>query len=315
MGAAAATKTLGIDGTRLTLDGAPFPFTGLSFFNAIYNPTFNRTPEERRRWLRRFRDNGVNALRIWCQWDFTEPRVFIDVAPERTMFTPAGDIRDEPFRTLVEISMAADGLGMAIELTLFSHEKQPNLPVAVQERAARALTARLLPYRNILLQIWNEDSTEVLRLYDAIKAVDPPRLVTNSPGFANNLGDEAQNRRLDLLTPHTLRRSGPEGPFWEVAPRQIAALLARYGKPVIDDEPARSGPVQFGGLAGGTRPEQHIAAIRGVRAAGGYPIYHHDMFQYGYASPLTPPSGIPEPDFSPVHRAVFDYLRESKAWA
>jgi hypothetical protein len=306
---------VGIDGTRLTLDGQPFPFTGLSFFNAIYNPNFNRTPQERLRWLQTFRDNGVNALRIWCQWDFPPPRVFIDVTPERTMFTPAGDIRDEPFQTLTAIIEAADSLGMVLEVTLFSHEKQPNLPASVLERAARELTGRLLPYRNVILQIWNEDSTEVLRLYDAIKAIDPPRLVTNSPGFSNNLGDEEQNRRLDLLTPHTLRRSGPEGPFWEVAPRQIASLIEQFGKPVIDDEPARSGPVQFGGLEGGTTPEQHIEAIQGTRAVGGYPIYHHDMFQYGYDSPLTPPNGIPEPDFSPFHRRVFDYLRESKEWA
>lgn len=308
--ATTSTKVLGIDGTRLTLDGKPFPWTGLSFFNAIYNPTFNRSAEERDRWLRVFRANGVNALRIWCQWDFAPPRVFVDVAPECSAYTDSGEVREGPLRTLQNIVAAADRLGMVVELTLFSHEKRPNLPVAAQERGARLLTERLVPYRNLLLQIWNEDSSAWRRLFAAIKEADPRRLVTSSPGVSNVLGDDEQNRTLDLLTPHTIRRS-VDAPFWEAAPRQIASLIERYRKPVIDDEPARSGPVQFGGIEGGTRPEWHVEEIKRVRAVGGYPTYHHDMFQYGYGAPTTPPSGIPDPDFSPFHRKVFDYLRET----
>ena len=48
------TRALEIEGTRLLLDGQPFSFQGLSFFNAIYNPTFNRSADERMRWLRTF---------------------------------------------------------------------------------------------------------------------------------------------------------------------------------------------------------------------------------------------------------------------
>jgi len=308
----ATTRVLEVDGTRLLLEGKPFYFQGLSFFNAIYNPTFNRSAEERLRWLGAYRDNGVNALRMWCQWDFSPPRTFVDVAPHHTMYSAEGDIRDHHLRTLAEIIEAADSLGMVIEVTLFSHEKQPNLPVAVQERAARSMARRLLPYRNLMLQIWNEDSTEVIRYYETIKGLDPERIVTNSPGFAGDLGDDAQNRLLDLLTPHSARL-GVER-FWELAPQQIASLLAQYDKPVIDDEPARTGTVQFGGIEGGTQPEQHVEQIRRVREAGGYHTYHHDMFQNGYGHPATPPSGLPDPDFSPFHRQVFDFLRHNNRW-
>ncbi len=41
-GSPPATRVLTIAGTRLLLDDQPFPFQGLSFFNALYNPTFNR---------------------------------------------------------------------------------------------------------------------------------------------------------------------------------------------------------------------------------------------------------------------------------
>jgi hypothetical protein len=312
MSATYSTRVLAIDGSRLLLDGQPFYFQGLSFFNAIYNPTFNRSEEERRRWLATFQANGVNALRVWCQWDFTAPRIFVDVAPERSMYNAEGEVQVAPLSTLTRIIEMMDSLGMVIEVTLFSHEKQPNLPVEAQERAARGMAERLRPYRNLILQIWNEDSTEVLRFFEAIKAVDPERIVTNSPGFAGELGDEAQNRALDLLTPHTARTGVDR--FWEVAPQQIATLLERYGKPVIDDEPARNGTIQFGGIPGGTQPGQHIEQIRQVRALGGYHIYHHDMFQYGYGHPAIPPSGLPDPDFSPFHRQVLDYLRENPTW-
>jgi hypothetical protein len=150
----------------------------------------------------------------------------------------------------------------------------------------------------------------VLRLVEIVKSVDTARVVTNSPGFAGDLGDDAQNRALDVLTPHTVR--GKAEHFWEIAPLEMASLLERYGRPVIDDEPARNGLVRFGGIEGGTQPEQHIAQIRQVRALGAYHTYHHDMFQNGYGHPATPPNGIPEPDFSPFHRQVFEYLRDHR---
>jgi hypothetical protein len=312
MGETHLTRVLEIEGTRLLLDGKPFPFQGVSFFNAIYNPTFNQHVAERLKWLQKFRENGINALRVWCQWDFEPPFTFVDLSPDHTMYTAEGDVRDDHFQTLVYIIEAADSLDMVVEVTLFSQEKRPNLPIQVQERGARSMAQRLLPYRNVILQIWNEKAVEVPRYYAAIKAIDPERIVTNSPGGSSVLGDEEHNRLLDLLTPHTVRRGVDN--FWEVAPRQIASLMEQYEKPVIDDEPARTGTVKFGGIEGGTRPEQHIEQVRRVRASGAYHTYHHDMFQTGYGSPAIPPAGIPDPDFSPFHRQVFDFLRENQQW-
>jgi hypothetical protein len=306
------TRTLAVDGTRLCLEGEPFHYQGLSFFNALYNPALNAGDESRRRWLETFSENGINALRVWCQWDFAPPRCFVDVARANTMYTEAGEVREGPFQVLVTLLEALDSLAMVAEVTLFSHEKQPNLPAPALEQATRRMAGWLRPYRNLILQLWNEDSTEVLRLVEAAKAVDPTRLVTNSPGFAGNLGDDAQNRALDLLTPHTAR-AGAER-FWEVAPGQIAHLLEAYRKPVIDDEPARTGLLEHGGIPGGTQPGQHVEQIRRVRAVGGYHTYHHDMFQNGYGHPATPPSGLPEPNHSVFHRQVFDFLRQHREW-
>ncbi len=88
-------------------------------------------------------------------------------------------------------------------------------------------------------------------------------------------------------------------------------LLAKHRKPVVDDELARCGTpetVRFGGPKEKTHPVNHILQIYRIRQIGAYPTYHHDMFQTGYGTPAVPPSGIPDPEFSPYHRQVFEFL-------
>ena len=43
----AIASELAVSGTRFQLDGQPFPYTGVSFFNAIYNTNFNASSEVR----------------------------------------------------------------------------------------------------------------------------------------------------------------------------------------------------------------------------------------------------------------------------
>jgi len=322
MTAARRTKLLGIDGTRLTLDGKPFFLQGLAFFNALYNPNFNRSAGDRLQWLRKFKANGINCLRLWCEWNFPAKwSIFVDVAPEHTMFAGDGSIRAESFQNLAALLQAADSLNMVVEVSMFTFKEKEEymLPIPVLERGSRELTERLLPYGNLILQIWSEHNLEWKRLFEIIKGADPDRIVTSAPGFImgkthpfEHLGDEETNTTLDVLTPHTVRTEA--FPFWYLAPAQVKYLLDTYKKPVIDDSPARHGTILYGGIPGGTQPEQHIEHIRQDRAFGGYHNYQHGMMQLGYGNELTPPSGIPDPDFSPFHRKVFDYLRDHPTW-
>src|SRR3954464_7805484 len=91
-------RSLSISGTRFLLDGKPFPYTGVSFFNAVYNPAFNASSAERKRWLGKFRDYGVNVLRVWAQWD--SRRGFADAVPGATLYEPDGRLREAHLRTL-----------------------------------------------------------------------------------------------------------------------------------------------------------------------------------------------------------------------
>jgi hypothetical protein len=301
---------ISVSGTKFLLDGKPFPYTGMSFFNANYNPRFNASSEARAAWLKKFQKYGINVLRIWCQWD--SARGFVDASPANTMYEADGSLRATHLATLKAILADADKLGVCVEVVLFSHESfRENLRVGepADERAVAALTRELMPLRNAMFQIWNEHTdARVLPLVKAVKSLDPKRLVTNSPGFAGVLGSDEENTALDYLTPHTSRQE--KGRHWEVAPQQLEGLLKKFRKPVVDDEPARTGTAQFGGPRGATSPYDHIVQILNVWRVGAHPTYHHDMFQTGYGTPACPPSGIPDPEFSAYHRQVFEFLAQ-----
>ncbi|AQG77976.1 hypothetical protein [Spirosoma montaniterrae] len=298
---------LTIQGTNFYRDGRPFPFTGVSFFNAIYNPTFNKSSADRKQWLAKFQKYGINVLRIWCQWD--NKSKFVDSDLTTTLYRPDGSLQPQHLATLKAILTDADQMGMVVELALFSQESYYSnirLDSLAANRAVSTVTRELLPHRNLTIQIWNELSERVIDHYKTVKAIDPSRLVTNSPGISGILGDRKQNETLDYLSPHTSRQYS--GRHWEVAPTEITYLLKRYKKPVVDDEPARNGTPAHGGPKNGSDPHDHILQIGAVWQAGGYVIYHHDMFQTGYGSSAVPPSGIPDPEFNPYHRTVFSFL-------
>lgn len=313
LAARAQSPDLTIQGTAFYRDGKPFPFTGVSFFNAIYNPTFNRSSADRRAWMQKFQRYGINVLRIWAQWD--NGRKFVDSTPETTLYFPDGRLRPQHLAQLKAIATDAEALGMVLELALFSQESYYSdirLGKDEADRAVATVTRELLPHRNVVFQVWNELSERVLDHVKTIRANDPRRLVTNSPGVSSILGDRAQNEALDFLTPHTSRQYS--GKHWEVAAAEIEYLMKRYQKPVVDDEPARNGTAQFGGPKNPTSPFDHIVQMVLVWQKGGYVVYHHDMFQTGYGTPAIPPSGIPDPEFNPYHRAVFEFMAQRERY-
>jgi hypothetical protein len=312
---------LTIVNTSFQWKGKPFPWTGISFFNAIYNPSFNKSSADRVQWMQKFQRYGINVLRIWGQWD--TKRGYVDTCETCTLYFPDGRLREPHMAQLKAILADADKQGMVVELALFALESWGDnirLSPEASDKAVAALTKELLPYRNLTLQIWNEFNERVPESVKIIKAIDPKRLVSNSPSvrfvptITSSFGEDAHNRILDYLTPHTLRQGGEGRRHWEVAPMEIAYLLKRYRKPVVDDEPARNGTPDFGGPKVPTNPYDHILQIYQVWQMGGYILYHHDMFQTGYGTPAVPPSGIPDPEFNPYHKAVLDFIAKRERY-
>src|SRR5690349_597853 len=108
---------LSVSGTRFLLDGKPFPYTGVSFFNAVYNTNFNASTEARVLWLKKFQRYGINVLRVWAQWD--SKLGFIDTSPASTLYESDGTLRPGSLNTLKVILGDADQLGICVELVLF----------------------------------------------------------------------------------------------------------------------------------------------------------------------------------------------------
>jgi len=309
---AQSSNTLKINGTRFELDGKPFEFTGVSFFNALYNLEFNRSSEVRRAWIRKFNETGINVLRIWCQWD--NARGFVDAGKDKTLYNHDGTIKPMPLANLISLVKDADAENTVILLVFFSQESwRENIRLSdeASDKAVKELAKVLKPYRNLVFQIWNEFDNRTLDYLKIIKSIDPERIVTNSPGYAGDLGSLEENRLLDYLSPHTTR---DENRHWEVAGKEIEYLIKKHNKPVVDDEPARKGTPQFGGPQNPVLATDHIIHIYNVWKAGGYIVYHHDMFQIGTDRESVPLNGIPASGFSEYHDQVFDFLKSKERY-
>ena len=301
---AQSSPVIGIKGTDFTLDGKPFSFIGVSFFNALYNDSFNVCEVEQVKWLRKFKSYGISVLRIWGEWNNTLG--FVDAADSCILYNRDGSLKPlylERLKTLLKNTAAEN---MVVEIALFASESQnKKLSDAAADNAVKNLTNALKPYRNILFQVWNELDYRTLDYFKIIKQHDPARLVSNSPGGGSTLGNDRENAILDYLSPHTSRH----GRHWEKAGQEVRGLIEKFKKPVVDDEPARNGTAKFGGPTDGSNPFDQILHIYNIWKAGGHPIYHHDMFQTGKGSPAVPPSGIPDPEHNPYHKAVFEFLK------
>lgn len=302
------SPVIGIQGTDFTLNNEPFNFTGISFFNALYNPTFNSNTQTQLLWLKKMKDYGITVVRIWGEWN--NDLEFIDTCDACTLYNHNGSLNPIYLDRLKELLKASASLNMVIEYVLFSSEsKNKKLSDDAANRAVFNITKELKSYRNTVFQIWNEYDYRVKDYYYIIKQNDPERLVTNSPGGGGTLGDDDHNELLDFLTPHTSRHNK----FWEIAGNEISDLIKKFNKPVVDDEPARSGTAEtewLGGPKERTTPFDHILQIYNVWRSGGYYTYHHDMFQTGYGTAPIPCHGIPDPEFNSYHRTVFEFIRE-----
>lgn len=303
------SPVIGIKDTRFTLDGKPFEFFGVSFFNALYNPAFNESENDQLRWLQKFTNTGITVLRIWAEWNSTMG--FVDAADSCILYNRDGSLKPLYLTRLKNLLRTTASLDMVVEIALFSAEsKDIKLSDAAADKAVENITKALKPYRNIMFQIWNELDYRTLDYFKIIKTYDPARLVSNSPGGGGTLGNDRENAVLDYLSPHTSRH----GRHWEEASEEIKGLITKFKKPVVDDEPARNGTRKFGGPKDGSYPFDHILHIYNIWKVGGHPIYHHDMFQTGKGSAAVPPSGIPDPDFSEYHKAVFEFIRLHKRY-
>jgi hypothetical protein len=236
--------TITIAGTAFHVDGRQEFLLGVSLFDSLGStPPRDLDLDTLRQW-------GVRIVRVWAHWH--EPIYQADGA-----LTAQGRSR------LLALTERMRARGQILELALLRPGQLPGQGVAIfasaeaRVRAVQAITTALRDYRNVIFDLYNEHDhpggpiphadSRVLR--DAVKAIDPARLVTISstgghlisaasqigPGEERNLREEAGTGAgevaVDIVAPHF-----PRSDDWAAATgTRVTALkgvLAKIGRPL-----------------------------------------------------------------------------------
>lgn len=297
--------TLGVEGSRMTIDGKPTFMLGFSYYGAL------GAPEE---FVRRDLDDaqryGFNWLRVWVTWE--------SFGRDVSAVDAAGRPRQLYMDKLKRLVAECDRRGLVVDLTLTRGNSPADAPTAgrlpnleAHRRAVQTLLTELKPWRNWYLDLANErdvrDSRhvpvqEVKALRSLVRELDRARLATAS--FGGHDLDEKDLRgalltaELDIVAPHRPRNPASPGQT-EAATRRSLELMRKLGRaaPVLYQEPFRRGYTSWQPRAG-----DFLADLRGAVAAGAAGWCFHNGAQRGA------PDEQPRRCFDLSARRLFDQL-------
>jgi len=214
----ARAVTLGVDGSKLTIDGEPTFLLGFSYYGAL-----GASEEFIEQDLDDMRKLGFNWFRVWATWTGYENDV--------SAVTVTGEPR-EPFLTRLKwVVAAADDRGMVVDVTLSRGESLPDQ--AGHLTAVATLAEALKPYRNLYIDLANERNVgdaryvsyeELGELSARIREIDPDRLITASHA-GGEMGEEDVPKYLDIAKVDFL---SPHRPRTGESPRQTEAKTRRF---------------------------------------------------------------------------------------
>lgn len=270
-------SVLGVRDTQFVIDGQPRFLLGVSLFDALgQTPPRDTDLDQIAAW-------GITIVRVWSHWS-------------RPIYGPDGFLTSDGRARLLALAERLAARGLVLELVLLRPGQLPGQPYtafdapAGRVRAVREMTAALRPYRLVLFDLYNEHEhrdgpishADCRALRDAVKAIDPDRLVTVSSGeshvmtwtgdldedgrraIAEEAGTDPSAVHVDLLAVHLPRTAD-----WAAATgsriRTIRQALDRIGRriPIYlnEENRARAGdrfiPV-----------EQYLEAARLAHQAG-----------------------------------------------
>jgi hypothetical protein len=299
---ARARTSLGIEGTRFTLNGRPTFLLGISYYGGLGAPE-----EFIRRDLEDVRRLGFNWLRVWATWGAFEHEVSAVDATGRAR---------EPYLAKLQWLLAeCDRRGLVVDVTLARGKAGGLLPdFAAHQRAVETLVTALKAHRNWYLDLANERDVrddryvsieEIKALRDLARRLDPGRLVTASFG-GHDLDEayigEALGAGLDFVCPHRPRESGSPGQT-EAKTRDCLAAMRKLGRevPVQYQEQFRRG-------YGGWEPvaADFLTDLRGARKGGAAGWCLHNGQQ------RNAPGNRPARSFDLRGKRLFDQLDEEE---
>ncbi|HIQ22786.1 MAG TPA: hypothetical protein EYH34_16295 [Planctomycetes bacterium] len=268
----ARSAELAVEGSRFTLDGRPTFLLGISYYGALGAP---------RRFILEDLDDieglGFNWIRVWATWSaFGNDVSAVD---------DQGGPREPYLGKLKWLMGECDRRGMVVDVTLTRGEGRLGNPhlgrLAAHVRALQTLAKELRAWRNGYFDMANEHNIrsrrvsskyvpfeEARKLRDALKAVDPNRLVTIS--YVRDAPRDDVRRyvldvRVDFVSPHRPRDARSPQQTRQVT-RQYLAWMDQLGRvvPVHYQEPFRRD------FTKGWQPtaEDFVADLRGAIEGG-----------------------------------------------
>jgi hypothetical protein len=297
--------TLGIDGTRFTLNDSATFLLGISYYGAL-----GASEEFIRRDLDDMKRLGFNWLRVWATWGAFDHDV--------SAVDEQGRPRKASLAKLKWLLAECDRQGLVVDVTLTRGKAGAagHLPdFDSHQRAVETLVMALKGHRNWYLDLANERDvrddryvpiTELKTLRELVRRLDPSLLVTASFGghdlTEDDIREALMNADLDFLSPH--RPRDPDSPV-QTAPRtrQCMEIMKKLGReaPVHYQEPFRRGYESWEPSAA-----DFLADLRGAREGGAAGWCLHNGQQRGA------PGNIPRRSFDLREKRLFDQLDEEE---
>src|SRR5262245_30249461 len=228
--APAGAQTLGVQGDRLTVDGAPKFLVFTSYFGAM---AAAHVPED----LKYLRGKGFDGVRIWPNFPRTGPQ----------LMRSDGSINPDGLARLRFILDRAREQRLVVDVS-FTAEHVSGLDAGRFRDGILAATDALRDYDNLIFDIQNERNVygpfgrplsgeDVASIRAGIKSIHPARVVTasnSSERTAEYSAEFAAQTGLDVNAYHDPRTSQFYIDSWV---NQIVSALKATGRPAYLQEP------------------------------------------------------------------------------
>jgi hypothetical protein len=279
-----SAATLTVDGRRFLLDGRPFDMWGIRVASASQSDALT---DHLIAQLDEYRRHGVNTVSVYVMGSsggYSDP------------FTPDGNALDSAhIARLTRIVRECDRRGMVVVAGIFYQRANPPSlrDWDAAKRAVRTVAAALKPYRNVILNMANEQNSgnygelpwervrniqDVLELARIARSADFGRLI-GAGGY-----DHAKNEAIgksDAVDVLLFDTAGPTPTSGELYERFVNAGIS---KPIVNVESFGGWTRQF--LPPGVFPEDVKAAYRrevddAARQDGLYTHFHNNPWCQG----------------------------------
>lgn len=297
--------TLGIKGSRFTINGKMTFLCGVSYYGALA-----ATDEFIRRDLDDLQHSGFNWIRVWANW-----RTF-----DADVSAADGEGREivafmEKLKRLVA---ECDRRGMVVDVT-FSRGNGVNGSALLQtleahSRAVETVVTALQPWRNWYLDLSNERNIRDLRftsmedlkvLRTLARRLKPELLVTASHGgdiSQDELRKYLQVAQVDFVAPHRPRDARSPART-EAKSKELLGWMEALGQvvPVHFQEPFRRDYSKWN-----PQPEDFARDLQGAKAGGAAGWCFHN------GARRDAPGGQPRRSFDLRSARLFDQFNESE---